>query len=357
MIPIYKPYLSKHILKYAHKAIDSTWISGYGKYLDIVKEELKDLTKSKYVILTFNGTTATHLTAISLKYKYPNIKDIIVPSNVYVAAWNTFKMNPIYNFNILDSNINTWNLDISKLNKTDKNKAVLIVHNMGNIINVPKLKIDFPNYIYIEDNCEGFLGKYENKYSGTESLSSSVSFFGNKTLTSGEGGAFFTNDENIFNYINSVKSQGITNKKFIFNKLGYNYRMTNIQASILYGQLKYKNEILENKERIFNKYKELLKNNKNIIFQKNEENTKQANWMFAIRIKNINKQKLILHLYQNNIETRPMFPDINKHQHLKINKEFKNSILLYNEVIILPSYPTLTNNQINFICEKINKFK
>jgi len=355
MIPIYIPYLPKHVLQYAHDAIDSTWISGSGKYIDLVRDELRDITKSKYVILTSNGTTATHLVAKSLEYKYPIIKELIVPSNVYVAAWNTFKMNPIYDFDIIDSDIDTWNLDTSKLNKNDKNKAVLVVHNVGNIMNVPKLKRDLPNHIFIEDNCEGFFGKYENIMSGVESLASSVSFFGNKTITSGEGGAFFTNDDDVYKYINSVKSQGITNEKFIFDKLGYNYRMTNIQAGVLYGQLKFKNEILENKNRIFDLYKKLLIH-ENIIFQQPEESTIPANWMFSIRIKSYNiKQlkELELFLYQNGIETRPMFPDINKHKHLKTDKEFTISKLLYEQVIMLPSYPTLTNTQVKFVCEKI----
>jgi len=356
MIPIYIPYLPKHTLTFAHDAIDSTWISGTGKYLDLVKDELKEINDSKYVILTSNGTSATHLVAKSLKYKYPEINDLIVPSNVYVAAWNSFKMNPIYNFEVIDSDLDTWNIDIEKLNKNDKNKAVLIVHNVGNIINVPKLKRNFPNYVFIEDNCEGFLGQYENKMSGSESLVSSVSFFGNKILTSGEGGAFFTDDKDVFEYINSVKSQGITNEKFIFDKLGYNYRMTNIQAALLYGQLKYKDEILENKQRIFDKYKDELKDVENIIFQKSEDNTISANWMFSIRFKDYTSQqlnKLELYLYQNNIETRPMFPEINSHKHLKQSNKFDISEQLYNQILMLPSFPTLTNNQIHFICEKI----
>ena len=90
MIPIYKPFLNKKNLKYAHDAIDSTWVSSQGKYLDYVKDELKSLLGSHKIILTNNGTTATHLLAISLKYKYPNINKIIVPNNVYVAAWNSF---------------------------------------------------------------------------------------------------------------------------------------------------------------------------------------------------------------------------------------------------------------------------
>ena len=113
----------------------------------------------------------------------------------------------------------------------------MIVHNIGNVIDVPMLKNRFPNTIFIEDNCEGFLGKYGDKYTGTDSFASSISFFGNKTLTSGEGGAFITNDCDVFEYINKIKSQGQSNEKFIHDVLGYNYRMTNVQAAILLGQL------------------------------------------------------------------------------------------------------------------------
>lgn len=121
--------------------------------------------------------------ALSLKYKYPHIK-IIVPNNVYVCAWNSFLFDKEYELVPIDADINTWNFDLDKLESViDETSAVLIVHNIGNIINVPNLKKRFPNTIFLEDNCEGFLGKYNDKYTGTESFIFSF-FFGNKTLTS-----------------------------------------------------------------------------------------------------------------------------------------------------------------------------
>ena len=90
MIPIYQPYFNEKNLEYAHKAIDSGWISSQGEYLDLSKNKLKELLGCKRLILTNNGTTATHLLALALKYKHPHITKIIVPNNVYVAAWNSF---------------------------------------------------------------------------------------------------------------------------------------------------------------------------------------------------------------------------------------------------------------------------
>lgn len=360
MINIYEPYLNKRNLSFAHDAIDSSWISSHGKYLNLVYEDLLELNGNKHVILCNNGTTATHLMAIGLKYKYPKIKNIIVPNNVYVAAWNSFLMNPEFNLIPVDSNLDTWNIDYDEFDKTIQkhssgDTAVLVVHNIGNIINVPKLKQKYPDFIFLEDNCEGFLGFYDNYRSGSKSLMSSVSFFGNKTLTCGEGGALFTDDVDLFEYLSSVKTQGSTSKKFIFDKLGYNYRMTNIQAAILKGQLMDINTIQEKKEEIFSLYKKSLLNVTN--FQVVEENTKHSNWMFGIKIDG-QIDDLSLELYKQGVETRPMFSPISVHKHLRkfANiKEEKNSNHLRNSCLILPSHPNLLKGDVNFICNLIQK--
>ncbi len=361
MIPIYQPYFTKKNLDYAHKAIDSGWVSSQGEYLDLTKNKLKEILQCKKLILTNNGTSATHLLAIALKYKYPHITKIIVPNNVYVAAWNSFLYDKNYKLLPIDSNLNTWNIDTSKLEHLlDKNTAVLIVHNIGNVINVPKLKRQFPDTIFLEDNCEGFLGKYEEKFTGTECFVSSISFFGNKTITSGEGGAFITNDDDVFEHINKVKNQGQTNKKYIHDVLGYNYRMTNLQAAILYGQLESLSEIKEKKHNIFELYRKKLSCLDNVVFQEVEENTEHSEWFFGLRFVDfdLNKKKdLELYLYEIGIETRPMFYDLTKHKHFSSYElDNTNSVQLNNQCLLLPSYPELTTSQINYITNKIIKF-
>jgi perosamine synthetase len=364
VIPIYKPYLSSKTLDYAKDALDSTWISSHGKYLNLLKNELKEVNQSKYVVLTNTGTSAVHLMALGLQYKHPNVTNLLVPSNVYIAAWNAFKMSTDYNFISLDSNIETWNANYYghlKANKHDKtDTAILVVHNIGNIVNVPKLKEDFPGYIILEDNCEGFLGRYDNKPTGSGSWVSAVSFFGNKTITSGEGGALFTDDECVYNYLNSVRSQGSTNNKFKFNKMGYNYRMTNIQASLLYGQLQEISHITHLKERVTDLYKQKLKSIDCIEFQEIEPGTKHSNWMVGVRFHGFGKNmvnELVLHLYQNDIETRPMFPVITDHDHYSdIEGEFPQSQLLHNSALILPSFPEILEEEITYICNCIKEY-
>jgi perosamine synthetase len=358
MIPIYQPYFNQKNLKYAHKAIDSGWVSSQGEYLDLAKNKLKEILGCKRLILTNNGTTATHLLAIALKYKYPHINKIIVPNNVYVAAWNSFLFDKNYELIPIDSDLETWNFDTSKLKSlVDENTAILVVHNIGNIVNVPKLKIEFPNTVILEDNCEGFLGKYGDKYTGTESFASSISFFGNKTITSGEGGAFITNDDDVFEYINKVKSQGQSNEKFIHDVLGYNYRMTNIQAAILYGQLESLDEIKERKHKIFNRYKSIFEGVEGISFQKIDSETEHSEWMFGLRFNEFTlnqKKDLELYLFHVGIDTRPMFYEIKKHDYIShIPNEDTNSVMLSEQCLILPSYPQLTDSQVDFIAGKI----
>lgn len=371
MIPIYKPYLPKQSLTYAKDAIDSTWISSQGKYLSKAQELLKEKNKSKFVILSSNGTTATHLVSIGLRYKYPNLEALIIPNGVYVAAWNSFMMSEKYRFCLASMDKDTWNCDYlgairSEFDLKDmvhhldgaRDIGVVIVHNIGNIVNVPKLQEETKNLgtVFVEDNCEGFLGSYESNPSGSKSLLSSVSFFGNKTITSGEGGAVFTDDEEVFNHLNSVRNQGHASKNYTFNKLGYNYRMTNIQAAILLGQLESLEEILEKKEQIFNLYKQELSSVEEICFQQQENDTKHSNWMFAIRCKETIAEKLQLHLYQNKIDSRSMFPPINQHLHLNNFNNDEVASVLWKSVVMLPSFPELTNHQITYICNQIKSF-
>ena len=243
----------------------------------------------------------------------------------------------------------------------DKNSAVLIVHNLGNIVNVPRLKSIRPDLIFVEDNCEGFTGKYENVYSGmsTSTLCSSVSFYANKILTTGEGGAFFTNDDKVYEYIKSIYSHGMTNVRYIHNKLAYNYRMTNVQAAFLYDQLNDLDHILTLKENLFKNYDKLLEKalkEGKIIKLESEENTLSATWMYCIIIHGIDFKNFELYMNEKLIQVRPFFYDIRKHDHLKDIKVDYSEIT--NSGIMLPSYPGLKGEQqeyiINFLVEYLN---
>lgn len=350
MIPIYKPYLPKSSLSYAHEAIDSTWLSSQGKFLPLVTEKLQELLGVKYVLPVNNGTSACHLLAKSVAEKH-KIHKVIVANNVYVAAWNAFLFDFEYDLYAIDANLDTWNFNLDQLDrsiKTHPDAAVLVVHNIGNVINVPELQRKYPDTIFVEDNCEGFLGKYEGLQAGSASYASAISFFGNKTITCGEGGAFATNDEDIYHFAKTTHSQGQSGKRFVHDKLGYNFRMTNVQAALLYGQLQVLPDILSMKQDVFDRYRKALAGREDILIQTSAPNTEHANWMLGVRVPG-NKNYEIAELYfrAQGIEIRPMFYPITAHKHLVNNyvvswTECANALLLNQECFILPSYPELT---------------
>jgi perosamine synthetase len=367
MIPVYKPYLPPQSLKYAHEALDSTWLSSQGKFLPMVTDKLKEILNVPYVIPLNNGTSACHLVAKSLTRAHPSPgkKKIIVPNNVYVAAWNAFLFDKEYELIPIDADLNTWNFDLFQLDfqlREHPDAAVLIVHNIGNIINVPELQRRYPNTHFVEDNCEGFLGSYGGKPTGTAAFASSISFFGNKNITSGEGGAFITNLEGTYQYAKRVQGQGQSDKRFIHKELGYNYRMTNIQAAILLGQIESMYSIVRMKRDIFATYREMFGGRTDIRIQSIDENTINANWMFGVRVPGQTNYDIAeAHFKSRGIEIRPMFYSIFEHDHLKTHPDIHvadctNANTLNKECFILPSYPELTQDEQNYIIREVNDY-
>uniref|UniRef100_A0A6C0JKF1 DegT/DnrJ/EryC1/StrS aminotransferase family protein n=1 Tax=viral metagenome TaxID=1070528 RepID=A0A6C0JKF1_9ZZZZ len=366
MIKIYEPATKKYTTS-AINAIHSGWISNYGEFIEKSTDKLKEILNINYCILMANGTCATHCLFLSIKYKYPEIKKIYVPNNAYVAAWNSVLMvYTIEQIEVMKMDKKTWNIETDEqyIQTLDTNSAVLIVHNLGNIVNVPRLKKLRPDLIFVEDNCEGLFGKYDDIYSGTsnDSLCSSVSFYGNKIITTGEGGAFITAHQDIYEYIKKVYSQGMSSVRYLHEVHAYNYRMTNIEAAFLYDQLNDIDSILYNKKQIFDNYETLLQpliNSGKISIFKKEEKTESANWIFSIRI--IKNTKTIEETFEffkmNNIDIRPFFYPINKHRHLtSIENKDEISELLNKEIIMIPSSPNITIQEQSYVVSIIESF-
>lgn len=365
-IPIYKPLL-KNYKKSVFDAINSEWISNHGKYIKLSEEKLKKITNIENIILMNNGTAATHCLFISLKYLYPQIKKIYIPNNVYIAVYNCALMEYLKeNIEIMKIDKDTWNMceDEKYIKSLEQNSAIVIVHNIGNIIDVDKIKKLRPDIILIEDNCEGQFGKYNNKYTGSNKniLCSSVSFYGNKTITTGEGGAFFTQNKELYNYIKKVYSQGMTDIKFVHYMHAYNYRMTNIQAAFLYEQLCDIENILYLKEKVYNNYIKIFDNEikkGDVVIQKVHNNCIHSKWMFAIKLKKeINFNEIEKYFLKNNIEIRPFFYPFFLQEHIKDIKSHSNndvSVELNKKIILLPSFPELLYEQQLYIYNNLKK--
>ncbi len=365
MIPIYKPYLHKYKGD-AIAAIESEWISNYGIYVDIASKKLKDMLGIKYCILMNNGTSATHSLFLALKYKYPSISKLYLPNYTFIAPVNCALMEyPCDMIEVLKTDKMTMNMDVSDdtLMSLEKNSALVVVHNLGSIVNVNRIKKLRPDIIIIEDNCEGLFGKYDDMYTGSSpaTLCSAVSFYANKTITTGEGGAFLTNDLDVYLHIKRIYSHGMDAKRYIHSVIGYNYRMTNIQAALLNSQLDDIEHILATKQCVHNMYNILLCDliqRRKIQILETDACTTKSNWMVVIRISNLTSYDAFEEfMVSKNIQTRPFFYSFNCHSHLsalKINLLEENGL---NETgVMLPSYPELTYNEIQYISLCIDEY-
>lgn len=301
LVPISTPiiYTSKAI-----DAIQSGWISNHGQYIQEATEKLKAILKVKHIILMANGTCATHCLLLALKFKHPEIKKIYLPSRCYIAPWNMARLEY--------SDLEAVPIDPKTMNMMDfdyePGSAVMVVHNLGNIINVPALQRKHPRVVFIEDNCEGLFGKYEGRWSGTASLASSVSFYGNKLITTGEGGAFMTNDDAVYEYIKKAYSQGQTESRYIHDTPAFNYRMSNIQAAFLSDHLDHLYEIVGPKKKALAFYDRFL-SDLNILY-KSDPSTEPAPWMLGVHT-----GETADFFATKGIDTRPFFYLINRHTH------------------------------------------
>lgn len=348
-IPIYDVFISSK--KNVVEALESGWISSQGKFIKQASDELEEIFKSN-VLMVCNGTCATHCIFMALKEFHPEIKKIYVPDNVYVAVWNCLLME--YSSDIMEvlkMNEETLNMNTDEdyLMTLDKNSAVVVVHNLGNVVNVARLKRLRPDLVFIEDACEAFGGSYEGLPVGSESLCSSMSFFANKTVTAGELGAVMTPRKDVYDFLAKKINQGNSDKRYVHTMLGYNYRASNIHCALLCDQLRNYREIEQKKEHIFKLYEKEFP-------RVSELNTKAAKWIMNINLPNNPSFQYAEQYFKNlGIDIRPMFYPINTHEHLKHIKTYENNIHKFN--IMIPSYPKLSEREALYIIDSVKKYK
>ena len=228
------------------------WISSKGKFISKFENSFKKKFKYNYACVTTNGTTALHLALLALDIKAKD--EVIIPNLTYVAAVNAVKYvnaKPI----LVDINIKTWLMDTEQIEKKiNKNtKAIILVHLYGFTYDLLKIELLKKKYKIkiIEDCAEAIGSMYRNYFAGSLGDVATFSFYGNKTITTGEGGMVIAKNKSIFKKIIKLKSHGLN----IFKKynyydheiIGYNYRMTNICAAIGFSQLKKINFFIKKK--------------------------------------------------------------------------------------------------------------
>jgi perosamine synthetase len=356
--PVYQPSLRGNEKKYVDDCLDSTWISSKGKYIKLFEESFSKFTDIKYSVAVSNGTVALHLALLALGIGEED--EVIVPTFTYVASVNAIKYvnaKPVF----VDSDLQTWQIDPSKIREkiTKKTKAIMAVHIYGHpcdMSHIKKIAEEFKLYI-IEDCAEAIGSYYEKKHAGSFSDIATFSFFGNKTITTGEGGMVCTNNKHLEDLVIRLKGQGLAQGKEYFHDIvGYNYRMTNICAAIGFAQLERIADILNEKDRIIAEYKKALRNVPVVVHQE-VGNVKHSYWMFTVlAASEKEKNELRAYLAENGIETRPAFHPVHTMPMYIDGNTYPVAEDLGKRGINLPSYPDLFNDDIRFITAKISAF-
>lgn len=365
MIPVFKPKITSKDIKEINNTLKKNEISGnYGKAIFEFEKNFAKYIGTKYAITTSSGTTALHL-AIDI-LNLPKKSEIILSSCTNIAT----ALSIVHNGHIpipVDSNINTWNIDVDSIerNITKKTKAIIIVHFLGKPVEIEKIKYLKRKYkiAIIEDAAEAHGAIYKNKKVGSIGDLSCFSFYANKIITSGEGGMICTNKKSYKDKINLYKNLGFTMPRFKHFINGYNFRMTAIQAALGNSQLSKIEDIIKTKVSIANRYIDNLKTITEINLPQKNDNERNVFWQFGIRINSRlhTKNKLVKYLKKNGIDTRSFFFSIRNQPSLinfipkKVPKT-PNSNLLWEQGLYLPSSHDITNKEIDFICKKIKEF-
>ena len=356
LYPIYKPYINKIEKDLVNECLDSSWISSKGKYIEIFEKEVSKYTGVKYAVAVCNGTVALHLALLAYDIGFDD--EVILPDFTYIATANSIlyvNAKPIF----CDVNEDDWNLNVNKIiNKINhKTKAIMIPNIYGNPASFREINKIAKKYnlIVIEDSAESLGAKYKGRMSGSLADISTLSFFGNKTITTGEGGMVLTNDFEIYNKLLKLRNQGNSDKiRYYHDILGYNYRMTNIQAAIGVGQMTKIEEIIDKKKKIQTYYEHEL--SKYVQFQKIDSNVTSSYWIVSFLLKNeIERNSLMSYLDKESIETRPFFKQIST---MPFYNQVDNKVSsdLSERGINVPSYPELNKEDVMLICNKIKIF-
>ena len=367
-IPVNVPKIFNQEKINVKKCLDTGWISSEGMYVKKFEESFSRYNKRTYGVAVSSGTAALEIGMKSLNLKKGD--EVIIPTfSIISTALCVIKLGlkPV----LVDSNIYTWNMDSDQVIKkiTKKTKAIIITHiygfpvDMKKILAIAKRK----NIKIIEDSAEMIGQTYLKRRCGTFGDLSTFSFYANKHITTGEGGMILTNDKKIYNKCESLRNLcfGVGAKRFNHDDIGWNYRMTNLQAAIGCGQLKNISWIIRRKRQIGKRYISILKKCNKIYIQPYKLSySKNIFWVFGILLKknaNISRDLVTKKLLKHNIQTRNFFHPMHKQKIFKKmrlfpkKQKFPNSDYLSKKGFYLPSGIGITNVEIDFVAKTLLK--
>ncbi len=331
-VPLHEPYFSGNELKYVQECIESTFVSSVGNFVDRFEKELADYTGAKHVVAVVNGTAALHMSLLLSGVEYGD--EVLLPSLTFVAVANAISYcGAIPHF--VDSNERTLGIDPEALreylnriseqsngicvNKISKNpiRVIIPVHIFGHPCDIHELlevAKDF-NLVLIEDASESLGSRYHGQHTGTFGLLGVFSFNGNKIITTGGGGAILTDDSKI---AQSAKHLTKTAKlphnwEYVHDKVGYNYRMPNINAALGCAQLEKLQYLIDSKKQLYKSYENAFKSFPNIKIFQEPKSCRSNYWLQTLVLEGSAQdlmESVLDHTNSNGLMTRPVWKNL-----------------------------------------------
>tara|TARA_Y100001970_G_scaffold284775_1_gene402863 strand:- start:715 stop:2148 length:1434 start_codon:yes stop_codon:yes gene_type:complete len=360
-VPLYQPQLGDRELKYLQDCIKTNWISSQGKYVKKFELQFEQIYKNRHSVAVSSGTTALHLALLTIGIKKND--EVIIPNLTFAATANSViycGARPV----LCDVDKETWVIKTENIESliTSKTKAIIPVHLYGYPCNMKKIsKIAKKHKLYLIEDCAEALGsKINNKLVGSFGDIATFSFYGNKTITTGEGGMLIFKNKKLSSKSKLLRDHGMDSlKKYWHNYVGYNYRLTNLQAAVGVAQMERYKEIIKIKIKIAKMYNTNLKNVKGIFqLPKDNKNIVNTFWLYTIILnKKYNRDQVIKKMLELGIDTRPVFYPLNLMPPYKkySNKNLKNSELISKYGISLPSSLNLDIKDIIHITKTFEK--
>lgn len=363
-ISISEPELKGNELTNVTNCIKTNWISSQGKFVSQFEKQFSVYHNNLNALSVSNGTVAIHLALVALGVGKGD--EVIIPNLTFAASINAVihcGATPV----LADVDLDSWNIDILQIESLigEKTKAIMAVHLFGNPCKVFELMELTKKYnLYLVQDCAESLGSlFNNEPLGIFGDVATFSFFGNKTITTGEGGMIIFKDPDIYKKANILRDHGMNKtKRYWHDFVGYNYRLTNLQAAVGVAQFERLDYFVKRKKTIAKIYFNNLNHHHFFKFQKAENNAFNSNWLFTIvLIKNnkFKKEDLMEYLGDKGIETRPIFFPLNvmnPYKNFGKSKKLKISNEISANGFSLPSSASLSDEEAIYICDHINIF-
>jgi perosamine synthetase len=360
-IPVYEPWLGELEEKLLLDTLRSTWISSNGKYIRQFEEQFAGFCGSAHGISTSNGTTALHLALHALGIGPGD--EVIVPALTFVASANSVHYTgarPIF----ADVDPDLWTIEPDEVRRliTPRTRAIMPVHIYGQMAPMPELlEIAQAHNLYIvEDAAEAHGAVIGGKRAGSWGTIGAFSFFGNKIITTGEGGMLTTDNEALAARCKQLRDHGMPpDRRYWHDEVGFNYRLTNMQAAIGVAQMTRIERAIARKRAIAHQYRAELADVPGITLAEEGAGTTSVFWMVSALIDPpfpLNRDELVVALRGEGIDSRPFFHPLDTLPPYRSGEPRPVALDLSRRGINLPSSPILTEAQVSRVCATLRRF-